>query len=87
MKFLGLACLDTKSICGKFRCKQRSTRKVIALGFIHVNPHPVYTVEWRIYASFRTLCIWTYDAHTRQSATKVLRNDHTDPATAEIEKW
>jgi len=59
MKFSGLASLHMKNICGKFRCKQTSTRKVIALAFVHVNPHPVYSIEWRIYASFPNLCIWT----------------------------
>jgi len=72
MKFSGLMCLVMKTICGKFRCKQTSTRSVIALAFIHVNPHQAYSIEWRIYASFRTLCIWTYDAYIRQSAPKVL---------------
>jgi len=71
MKFSGWACLDMKTICGKVRCKQTSIRKVIALAFIYVNPHLAYLVEWRIYASFRTLCIWTYDAYMRQSAPKV----------------
>jgi len=66
MQFSGLACLDMKNICGKFRCKQTSTRKVIALAFIHVNPHgifnwmtptcvvphPVHLNVWRIYAPF-----------------------------------
>jgi len=33
MKFSGLAYLDMKNICGKFRCKQTSTQKVIALVF------------------------------------------------------
>jgi len=61
MKFSGLACLDRKNICGKFCCKQTSTWKVIALVF-----------EWRIYASFRILCILTYDAYMRHSAPKVL---------------
>jgi len=42
VKFSGLACLDMKNSCGNFRCKQTSTRKVIALAFIHVNPHPAY---------------------------------------------
>jgi len=34
--------------------------------------HPTYSIQWRIYASFRTLCIWTYDAYMRHSATKAL---------------
>jgi len=72
MKFSGLACLDMKNIYGKCRGKQTSTRKVIALALIHVNPQPAYSIEWRIYASFRTLCIWTYDAYMRHSAKKVL---------------
>jgi len=33
MKFSGLACLYIKNNCGKFRCKQTSMRKVIALVF------------------------------------------------------
>jgi len=75
MKFSGLACLDVKNICGIFRCEQTSTRKVIMLAFIHVNPHLAYSIEWRRYASFRTLCIWTYDTYMRHSATKVLIYD------------
>ena len=65
-------CLVMKNICGKFRCKQTSMRKVIALEFIYVNPHPTYSIEWRMYASSRTLCIWMYDAYVRQLAPKVL---------------
>jgi len=57
-----LACLDMKNICRKFRCKQTSTQKVVALVF-----------EWRIYGSIRTLCIWMFDAHMRHSAPKVLK--------------
>ena len=60
-KFSGLACLDMKNICGKFRCKQIRMRKVIPLLF-----------EWRMYASFRILCIWTYEANMHSSAPKVL---------------
>jgi len=45
MKFSGLACLDMKNICGKFRCKQTITQKVITLAFIHVNLHPAYSIE------------------------------------------
>jgi len=70
--FSGILCLVLENTCGKFRCKQTSMRKVIALAFIYVNPHPVYSIEWRIYASFRNLCIWTYDLYMRQSAPKVL---------------
>ena len=40
--------------------------------FIYVNPRPAYSIERRIYASIRTLCIWTYDAYMCQSAQKVL---------------
>jgi len=59
MKLSGLACLDMNNICGKFHCKQTSTWKVTASAFIHINPHPAYSIEWRIHASFSTLCIWT----------------------------
>jgi len=48
MKFSGWACLNMKKICGKFRCKQTSTRKVIALAFIYANPHLTYLIEWRM---------------------------------------
>jgi len=51
-----------KNICGKFCCRQTSMRKVFGLVF-----------EWRIYASFRNLCISTYDAYMRHSASKVLK--------------
>jgi len=49
---------------------QTSMRKIISLAFIYVNLHLAYSIEWRIYASFRTLCIWTYDAYMSQSAQK-----------------
>jgi len=71
MKFSGLACIDMKNICGKFRCKQTSTQKVFALAFMHINPHSAYSIEWRLYVSFRTLCISTYDAYIRHSTPKV----------------
>jgi len=74
MKILGFTCLDMKNICGRFRGKQPTTRKVIALVFLYVNPHLAYLIEWRIYASFRTLCIWTYDAYMRHSSPKVSSN-------------
>jgi len=61
LKVSGLACLDMTNICRICRCKQTSMRKIIALVF-----------EWRIYASFLTLCIWTYDAYMRHSAPMVL---------------
>jgi len=48
------------------------TRNVIALSFTYVNPHPVYSIDWLIYASFRTLCIWTYNAYMRQLLPKVI---------------
>jgi len=52
----------------KIRCKQTSMRKVIALVFIYVNPHLAYSIE---YASFCTLCIWTYDAYVSISTKGV----------------
>jgi len=75
MKFSGITCPVIKNVCGKFCCKQTNTRKVIALTFINVNPHPVYSIEWHIYPSFRTLCIWTYGAYLRQPAPKVWQNN------------
>jgi len=45
MKFSGLACLDMKNICGKFRCKQTRTQKVIGLAFKHVNLYLVYILH------------------------------------------
>ena len=45
MKFPGIMCLVMKNICGKFRCKQTSSRKVIALAFIYVNPHLAYSMN------------------------------------------
>ena len=45
MKFPGIMCLVMKDICGKFRCKQTSSRKVIALAFIYVNPHLAYSMN------------------------------------------
>jgi len=44
----------------------------ILLAFIHINPHPAYSIEWRIYAPFHTLCIWTHDAYVHHSAKKML---------------
>jgi len=49
MKFAGLMCAGTKNIGGKCRCKPTSTKKVIVLAFICVYPHPVHSIEWRIY--------------------------------------
>ena len=79
MKFSGLASRDMKNIFGKLHCKQTSTRKVIALVF-----------EWRIYASFRTLCVWTYVAYMRHSDPKVLKSNTkllTVKPFAKEQKW
>jgi len=38
-------CLVIKNIRGKFHWQQTSTRKVIALAFVYVNPHQVYPIE------------------------------------------
>jgi len=72
MKFSGLMCLGITNICGNFRYKQ-STRTVIALAYVFVNPHPAHSIKWRIYASISTPCIWTYDVYMRQSATNMLK--------------
>jgi len=52
--FPGLMCAGMKTISGKFRCKQTSMGKVIALAFICVIPHPAHSIEQRIYASLST---------------------------------
>jgi len=77
MKISGIMCPVMKNICGKFHCQQTSMRKVIALVFIYA--YLACSIKWRIYASFRTVCIWMHDAYMRhwrymcQSALKVLR--------------
>jgi len=61
-----------KIICGNFFAK-KSTRKVFALVFIYINPHPAYSIEWHVYALFTTMRIWTYVAYMRQSVPKLLQ--------------
>jgi len=68
MKFSGLACLDMKNICGKFRYKLTSMRKVIALAY--VNPHLAY---WLNDAYMRHLRIYRGGARGVPLPPKIFR--------------
>jgi len=56
IKFSGIMCQVIKNIRGKFCCKQTSMQKAIALAFIYVNLHLVYSIEWRICVNQHRRC-------------------------------
>ena len=72
------------NICGKFRCKQTSMRKVIAWTFIHVNPHAAYAI-WMthtcvvphpVHLNVRCICVSISNEGVKQAGLCNTSTDH-----------